>query len=81
MQDQEREFMRNKDAEFKNLTLRSNYTNRLAIAFRVLEFYALATLAFRPQFDWGIPPGILQILNLLNTMISDTVYFFTILLF
>lgn len=48
IQHQEKEFARKKDKEIGLIELRSNYTNKFAIFFKVLEYIAIGFLAFRP---------------------------------
>jgi hypothetical protein len=48
MRIQEREWIKLKEEEFKNMKIRCNVTNTFAVIFKILEIAALATVAFRP---------------------------------
>jgi hypothetical protein len=47
IRDQEKEWMRLQDEQFKNMKIRFNFTNTFAIIFKIIETLTLATVAFR----------------------------------
>ncbi|EAR95963.2 transmembrane protein, putative (macronuclear) [Tetrahymena thermophila SB210] len=73
IQHQEKQFARLKDKEIGLVELRSNFTNRFAIFFKILEYIGMAFIAFRPAVtQWGFSTIVYQVLNSMDTEIPNT---------
>lgn len=68
MKDAEKNYMKMKDEEFAHVKIRARISNYVLLVFKVIEIYTLGSLAFTPNIDWGLPEGILDLLNFFNTL-------------
>lgn len=50
------------------MKIRFNVTNTFAVIFKILEIAALASIAFRPDIEWGLTVTGEYIINGINTM-------------
>jgi hypothetical protein len=48
-------------------TARGNVTNTLFVFFKVAEAYAIGSIAFRMDIDWGLDQSLQWFLNAINT--------------